>query len=283
MSNMNFLTPHIISTQFIEPGQTLTLKDQARLLGISRSSLYYQPIPVYPQTVDLMHRIDKIHTDSPSFGARVISHMLRDETGLIIGRKRTRSLMEEMGIEAIYPKPNLSRNDRPHPIYPYLLKGLVINRPNQVWGTDITYIKLRGGFCYLVAFLDWYSRFVVSWKLATTLHTDFVLEAAREALSIGIPDIINSDQGVQFTDIDYINLWDQEKTRISMDHKGRCFDNIFTERFWRTLKYDEVYLKDYQTVWEAEQGIRAYIHKYNHVRPHSSLGYKTPANFYYTN
>lgn len=281
---MNHLTPHIIARDFIDPTLVnLSLTEQAKLLGIGRSSLYYQPVPVDPQTLDLMHRIDKIHTDWPTYGARTIAAQLRRETGLVIGRKRTGSLMEEMAIEAIYQKPNLSSNNKEHPVFPYLLKGVQIIKPNHVWGTDITYIRLHGGFVYLVAFLDWYSRYIVSWKLSTTLATDFVLEAAREALTIGIPEIMNSDQGVQFTDHDYISLWNQEKTKISMDHKGRCFDNIFTERFWRTLKYDEVYLKDYQTVKEAEQNIKDFIYRYNNIRLHESLGYKTPAEVYLVN
>lgn len=274
----------MIATQFIDPTyRQLSLTEQTKLLGISRGSLYYQPVPVDPQTLYLMHRIDKIHTDWPTYGARTMAAQLRRDTGLIIGRKRTGSLMEEMAIEAIYQKPNLSLNTKEHPVFPYLLKNVRSSRPNHVWGTDITYIRLHGGFVYLVAFLDWYSRYVVSWKLSTTLTTDFVLKAAEEALCIGIPEIMNSDQGVQFTDTDYIGLWDKERTKISMDHKGRCFDNIFTERFWRTLKYDEVYLKDYQSVWEAEDNIRDYIYRYNNIRLHESLGYKTPAELYFVN
>jgi len=279
---MNHLTPHIIATDFVDPTyEKLSLTKQAEVLGISRRSLYYDPKPVDPQTLDLMHRIDKIHTDWPTYGARTIAAQLRRDTGLIVGRKRTRTLMEEMGIAAIYQKPHLSKNNAAHPVFPYLLKNVKIIRPNQVWGTDITYIRLHGGFVYLVAYLDWYSRYVVSWKLSTSLDQSFVLEAAQEALEIGIPEIINGDQGVQFTSHEYIGLWDQEKTKISMDHKGRCFDNIFTERFWRTLKYDEVYLKDYQTVWDAKENIGDFIQRYNTIRLHESLGYKTPAEFYF--
>lgn len=282
MSNMHHLTPGIIGRDFIDPTfAKLSLSRQAELLGISRSSLYYEPVPVDPQTLDLMHRIDNIHTDWPTYGTRTIAAQLRRDTDLEIGRKRVRTLMETMGIAALYQKPNLSLNTAAHPIFPYLLKGVAIVRPNQVWGTDITYIRMRQGFVYLVVFLDWYSRFVVSWKLSTSLDREFVLEAATEALTRGIPEITNSDQGVQFTSQEYIGLWDKERTRISMDHQGRCFDNIFTERFWRTLKYDEVYLKDYQTVWEAEASISDFITRYNTQRLHQSLGYKTPAEFYY--
>lgn len=298
---MNKLTPHTIAEKFIEPGfPKLTLGDQAKLLSISRSSLYYQLKPMNAETIDLMHRIDKIHTDWPEYGARKIAKQILREyqketaeaeqsgthfpfADTLIGRKRIRTLMEEMGIEAIYQKPNLSQNNIPHPIYPYLLKGLSITHPNHVWGTDITYIRMHGSYCYLVAFLDWYSRYVVAWKLSTTLETQFVLDAAEEALSLALPEIINSDQGVQFTDQKYLELWDTQRTKISMDHKGRCFDNIFTERFWRTLKYGEVYLKDYQSVREAERSIGAYINRYNNEYLHQSLEYKTPAEVYFAN
>jgi len=184
---MNHLTPHTIAKNFIEPTYgRLSLSQQAELLGISRSSLYYNCKPVDPQTLALMNRIDKIHTDWPTYGTRTIAAQLRRDTDLQIGRKRVRTLMEEMGIAAIYQKPNLSKNETAHPIFSYLLKGVKITRPNQVWGTDITYIRLSGGFVYLVAFLDWYSRYIVSWKLSTSLEQAFVLEAAHEALGIGI-------------------------------------------------------------------------------------------------
>lgn len=282
MSNMNNLTPHIIGQDFIDPQYTrLSLTKQAELLGISRGSLYYAPVSVGLQTLDLMNRIDKIHTDWPVYGARKIAAQIQRDTQMVIGRKRVRSLMEDMGIEAIYPKPHLSFNTIPHPVYPYLLSGVTILRPNHVWGADITYIKMHGGFLYLVAFLDWYSRFVVGWKLSTTLETTFVLEAGREALTIGIPDITNVDQGVQFTSDDFIGLWNPKRTKISMDHRGRCFDNIFTERLWRTFKYEEVYLKDYMTIFEARNSIDTYFQKYNYERLHQSLNYKTPAEIYY--
>ena len=297
---MNNLTPHTISETYIDrnfPGLSLT--EQAELLGISRTSLYYQPKPVDLQTLDLMKRIDKIHTKTPFYGARKIAKQVRldikKEVELALknnlplpliyytGRQWVGSLMEKMAIEAVYPKPNLSANNKPHPLYPYLLKGLPIVRPNQVWGADITYIPLHGGFCYLVVFLDWYSRFVVGWKLSTTLKTEFVLDAALEAIKqYGFPEIINVDQGVQFTDGLFISLWDTESTRISMDHRGRCFDNIFTERFWRTLKYFEVYLKDYESVWDAEKQIGDFITFYNTEYLHQALGYKIPGNVYLT-
>lgn len=300
MSNMNHLTPHMITTNFIDPMyERLSLTKQAELLGISRGSLYYKPVPVDPQTLFLMNRVDKIHTDWPVYGARKIAkQIIKDnkkerevamKKGLIvpeeiiIGRKRVRTLMREMGIEAIYQKPHLSRNNKPHPVYPYLLQGVTASFPNHIWGADITYIKMHGGFLYLVAFLDWYSRFVVGWKLSTTLETGFVLEAANEALEIGIPEITNVDQGVQFTSEDFIGLWNPERTKISMDHRGRCFDNIFTERLWRGFKYEEVYVKDYMTIMEARNSIDTYFQKYNYERLHEALGYKTPAEYYFVN
>lgn len=285
MSKMNNLTPHQIADKCVDPSnKLLSLTEQAKLLGISRGSLYYQPLPFDPFTLALMNRIDQIHTDWPTYGARKIAAQLTSDTGEIIGRKRTRTLMEIMGIEATYPKPHLSNNTTAHPIYPYLLKGLRITRPNQVWGADITYIKMQGGFLYLVAIIDWYSRFVLSWKLSTTLETDFVIEAAKEALqTFGNPEIINVDQGVQFTDDEFLALWNKEQTQISMDHRGRCFDNIFTERLWRTLKYEEVYLKDYTTIIEAKLSINDYFKRYDYERLHQALDYKTPAEVYFGN
>jgi putative transposase len=298
---MNNFTPLIITEKYIDRDYSgLSLTRQAELLGISRTSLYYTPIPSDPQTLDLMNRIDKIHTEIPFYGARKIAKQVRldikAETERALkerlplpliyypGRQWVGTLMEEMAIEAIYPKPNLSQNNKPHPVYPYLLNGLAITKPNQVWGADITYIPLHGGFCYLVAFIDWYSRFVVGWKLSTTLQTEFVLDAALETIGrYGFPGIVNVDQGVQFTDGLFISLWDPRSTRISMDHQGRCFDNIFTERFWRTLKYYEVYLKDYQTVWDAEKQIGDFIKFYNNRYLHQALGYKIPGNVYFTN
>lgn len=276
------LTPHEIATKLIErEKRTLTITRQAKLLAIAHSSVYYQLKPIDPETLDLMNRIDKIHTDWPVYGARKIAAQLRRDTGLPIGRKRAGTLMEEMGITAVYPKPKLSLNTMEHPVFPYLLSGVRVVRPNQVWGADITYIKMHGGYIYLVVFLDWYSRFVVSWRLSTTLATDFVLEAAQEAFMYDLPEIMNVDQGVQFTDQDFINLWDNERTKISMDHKGRCFDNIFTERFWRSFKYEEVYLKDYMTIREAYRSIDQYIQKYNYERLHEALNYMTPAEIYF--
>ena len=282
MSNRVFLTPNNISNKYLDKSKSeIPIYRQCELLGISKSAAYYDPVPVSSEDLILMKFIDKNHTDFPSYGTRTMSHQLTLDVGYQVGRKRTGTLMENMGIEAIYPKPRLSFNNRPHKVFPYLLKDVNIVRSNQVWSSDITYIRMKYGFLYLVVFMDWYARYILSWKLSDSLKTDFCLTAANQALTINVPNIINVDQGVQFTDEEMIAIWQNQETQISMDHKGRCFDNIFTERFWRTLKYEEVYLKDYQTVLEANQSIGEYIEKYNTRRLHSSLGYKTPAQIYY--
>jgi len=260
----------------IDKTSGLSLALQSSLLGVSRSSYYYQPEPIPIEDILAMNRIDELNTKRPYFGSRRVA------TELDMNRKRAQRLMRVMGIETLYPKRNLSLNNTSHPIYPYLLKGLPITRVNQVWGADITYIRMRYGFVYLVAILDWFSRFVVSWRLSTTLGTDFCIEAVKEALTKGIPEISNTDQGVQFTDSATLSLWEDYDVKISMDHKGRCFDNIFTERLWRTVKYEEVYLKSYETVLEAKQNLDEYFTFYNFERRHQSLNKKTPAEIYLT-
>lgn len=258
----------------IDKTNGLPIGIQTTLLGVSRSSVYYQPQPVRGEDIVLMNRIDELSTKRPYYGSRRIA----DE--LSINRKHAQRLMRVMGIEAIYPKRTLSRNDTAHPVYPYLLRNMVIERVNQVWGADITYIRMKQGFVYLMAILDWYSRFIVAWRVSTTLETEFCIEGARDALQVGIPEISNTDQGVQFTDEKYINIWKEREVHISMDHRGRCFDNIFTERLWRTVKYEEVYLKSYETVREAKQNLTDYFHFYNFERRHQSLHKKTPAEVY---
>lgn len=267
-------------TLHIDKSINLPIAVQAELLGISRASIYYQRAGIDQQEINLMNEIDRIYTDCPFYGSRKISKQLRRDLGVPVNRKRVQRLMRLMGIEAIYPKPNLSLNNLPHSVYPYLLKGLDITRPNQVWGADITYIRMEKGFLYLVAFMDWFSRFVVAWKLSNTLEAVFCLEAAEEALILAIPEIINFDQGVQFTSLDNINLWKEKAVKISMDSRGRAYDNIFNERLWRSLKYEEVYLKSYSSVDEAIQGIGRYFDFYNFRRLHQSLEYKTPAEVY---
>lgn len=260
----------------------ISISRQAELLGISRSSIYYEPI-VSEETIKIMNTIDKIYTEFPYFGHRKIRRNLKTEHGIQIGRKRTLSLMNQMGLYAIYPKknPNTSKASKFHKKFPYLLKNLSIIRPNQVWGTDITYIKLLHGFIYLTVILDWYSRYVISWKLSETLENIFCIEALQEALEINVPEIHNSDQGVQYTSNDYIAVLEEAKAKISMDGRGRCFDNIFTERLWRSVKQENIYMNDYLSIGEAEIGLTKYFKDYNERRPHQSLNEKVPAEIYF--
>jgi putative transposase len=229
-----------------------------------------------------MHRIDEIFTVSPFYGSRKILEGLRRE-GVSIGRERVQSLMREMGLIAIYPKPNLSRRHLEHQVYPYLLGNISIERPNQVWSADITYIRLRSGFLYLVAIMDWFSRYVLSWRLSNSMEVSFCLEALEEALEQGRPAIFNTDQGTQFTSKEFTGILLSKGIKISMDGRGRAFDNIFTERLWRSVKYEEVYIKNYQVYKEAREGLGSYFPFYNKDRYHQALGYKTPYEVYYQN
>ena len=229
-----------------------------------------------------MSRIDKVYTDHPFYGSRKITAQLKRE-GCLVNRKKVQRLMRLMGIQAIYPKPNLSQNNQSHPVYPCLLKDTVIRRPNQAWGVDITYIRLNKAWLYLAAILDWFSRSVLAWELSDNLEMGFCLEVLKRALKIATPNIHNSDQGTQFTSEAYLNiLKSHPDIRISMDGRGRAFDNIFIERLWRTLKYEEVYLKDYQTPKEARRSLDNYFKFYNQERPHQALGYKTPIEVYFS-
>lgn len=258
----------------------LPLKTQADLLGLNRSSLYYKPVRPSPEELALKNRIDEIYTERPFYGSRRITAQLRRE-GFVINRKAVQRHMREMGIAGISPGPNLSKRNSEHRTYPYLLRGLTIDHPNHVWGVDITYIRLQRGWLYLVAIMDWYSRYVVSWELDQSLEITFVLAAVRQALELATPVILNSDQGSQFTSPQYIELLQQAQIQISMDGKGRATDNIFTERLWRSLKYEEVYLHEYTSPRQARQGIDNYINFYNYERVHQSLDYQTPAEVYF--
>jgi putative transposase len=249
-------------------------------LGLPRSSWYYKPVPEDLEDLRLMRLLDEQYTRTPFYGARKMTAWLKT-IGEHVNIKRVKRLMRRMGLEAIYPKPNLSRSNAQHRKYPYLLKGLEITRPNQVWGTDITYIRLAGGFVYLVAVLDWFSRYVVSWGVSVTLDVSFCLEALERALCVGHPEIFNSDQGVQFTCQEFTGRLEADKIQISMDGRGRAMDNVFTERLWRSVKYEEVYLKDYGTVPGAIQNLGGYFGFYNGERLHQALGYKTPAEIYF--
>jgi putative transposase len=263
-----------------EPHSELSLKRQAELLSLNRSGLYYQAMPLSPEEVALKHRIDQIYTECPFYGSRRIAAVLHQE-GRSIDYRAVRRHMREMGIQGICPGPNLSKRNLQHRIYPYLLRGVTIERPDHVWGIDITYLRLRHGWMYLVAILDGYSRYVISYELDQTLDIGFVLQAVRRALGDRQPEILNSDQGSHFTSEKYLTLLRDAQVRISMDGKGRALDNIFTERFWRSLKYENVYLHDYASPREARAGIVAYIDLYNHRRPHQSLQYRTPASVYH--
>lgn len=227
-----------------------------------------------------MHQIDKIYTDYPFYGIRKITRQLKNE-GYPVNHKRVQRLMRVMGIQAIFPGKNSSQPDNSHPVFPYLLEDFKVKYPNQVWGTDITYIKLNKNWLYLVAIIDWFSRYVIAWNLSDSLTMDFCIQTLEEALSQNIPKIHNSDQGSQFTSLEYTNILQAKNIKISMDGKGRCFDNIFTERLWRTVKYEEVYLKDYQSPLEARRSLTEYFKFYNQKRFHQSLNYQTPEKVYF--
>ena len=262
----------------------ISLLRQAELLDISRSSIYYEPM-ADPEEKKIMDAIDEIFTKYPFYGHRRIKDDLWTDYEIWIGKKKTISLMKEMGLEAIYPKKKLylSDPDKSNRKFPYLLSGLPIVRANQVWGTDITYVKLLKGFAYLVAIIDWFSRYVVSWELSETLELDFCLKNLNEALKINTPDIHNSDQGSHFTSPRYTDILQNKETiKISMDGRGRCMDNIFTERLWRTVKYENIYLNEYHNASEAKQGLSEYFKFYNEKRKHQSLDYQTPAQIYFT-
>lgn len=258
----------------------LSIVAQCRLLRVARSTLYWRPAPVSADDLALMRRLDEQYLSTPFYGARRMVAVLRRE-GWAVNRKRVRRLMRLMGVEAIYQKPHTSRRHPQHTVYPYLLRDLLINRPNQVWCADITYIPLAKGFVYLVAVMDWFSRRVLAWRVSIGLESGFCVEALQEALDrYGSPDIFNTDQGVQFTSGDFIDELAGRGVRISMDGKGRFLDNIFIERLWRSLKYEEVFIKAYLSVAEARAGIGAWLRFYNDVRLHQALGYQTPREIF---
>lgn len=261
----------------------LTLNYQTQLLDISRSRFYYQPVPVSPDDIRVMGLMDTIFTDRPFYGSRRILQDLRQDYHEQINRKRVIRLMREMGLEAIYPKKITTIPNLQHLKYPYLLKNVVAERPNHIWGTDITYIRLLGGFCYLVALLDWFSRYVIAWTVSETLNIDFCIENLQRALQLNIPEIHNSDQGSHFTSPLYTGILTGREIQISMDGRGRCMDNIFTERLWRTVKYENIFIRDYRTPREARNGIDEYFDFYNNKRKHQSLDYRTPAQLYFQN
>jgi len=253
---------------------------QCRLLRVARSTLYYRPVPVSADDLAVMRRMDELHLERPFYGSRRMAAVLHRE-GWEVNRKRAKRLMRVMAIEAIYQKPNTSKRHPDHKVYPYLLRGLTIERPNQVWCADITYIPMAKGFVYLVAVMDWFSRRVLSWRLSITMETDFCVEALGEAMDrYGQPEIFNTDQGVQFTSAAFVDELADRGVRISMDGKGRYLDNIFIERLWRSLKYEEIYIRAYDTVAEARRSLGIWLAFYNDERPHQSLEYRTPREMF---
>ena len=265
----------------IDRGHRLPLVRQAELLKLSRSGLYYEPRPVSPADLAVMRRIDALHLDHPFAGSRMLRDLLRGE-GVVIGRERVATMMRRMRIAALYRRPNTSRPAPGHKIYPYLLRGVAVERPNQVWAMDITYIPMARGFVYLAAVVDWFSRRVLAWRVSITLEVEFCLEAVEEALARhGRPDIFNTDQGSQFTSGAFTALLTQNAIAISMDGRGAWRDNVFVERLWRTVKYEEVYLRAYDSVGEARASLGRYLDFYNAGRPHSSLDARTPDRAYF--
>jgi len=261
--------------RWIEPEHPeLSIARQCTLLGLARSTRYYRPAGESAENLALMRRIDEQYLRFPFYGSRKFSELLG------VNRKRVQRLMRRMGIEAIYPKRRTTWPAAGHQIYPYLLRNVAVTRPDQVWSSDITYIPLRHGFLYLVAVMDWYSRYVVSWRLSNTLAGSFCLEALDAALSLSTPKIFNSDQGSQFTATAFTSRLESCGVAISLDGRGRALDNVFIERLWRSVKYEEVYLQDYADGWEAEASLAAYFHFYNHERIHQALDYRTPAAVY---
>jgi putative transposase len=257
----------------------LSVRRQCQLLGLSRSSLYYEPAAETAENLRLMRLIDQEYTAHPFLGSRRLTAWLIGQ-GEAVNRKRVQRLMRLMGLEAIYPKPKLSAARAGHRIYPYLLRGVSIQRPDQVWSTDITYAPLASGFMYLAAVIDWFSRYVVAWRLSNTLDGSFCLELLDEALAQGRPEVFNTDQGVQFTAEAFTGRLEAAGVKVSMDGKGRCLDNVFVERLWRTVKYEDIYLRRYETVPELTQGLENYFPFYNEERPHQALDYRTPAEVY---
>jgi putative transposase len=265
----------------IDRGHELALPRQAKLLQLSRSSVYYRPRPVSPADLAIMRRIDELHLDYPFAGSRMLRDLLRGE-GIQTGRQRVARMMKRMGIEALYRRPTTSKPAPGHKIYPYLLRGLAVTRPNQVWAMDITYIPMARGFVYLAAVVDWFSRRVLSWRVSITIEVEFCLEAVEEALARhGRPEIFNTDQGSQFTSQNFTGLLLDNAIAISMDGRGAWRDNVFVERLWRSVKYEEVYLRAYDNVAQARASIGRYLNFYNRKRPHSSLDARTPDHAYF--
>jgi len=264
----------------VEPGHAeLSVRRQCALLGLNRASFYYRAATETEDNLRLMRLLDEEYTRHPFYGSRKLTRWLQEQ-GEQVNRKRVQRLMRVMGLEAIYPKPRLSQGGTGHRVFPYLLRGVTVARPDQVWSADITYVPLATGFMYLAAILDWYSRYVLAWRLSNTLDGAFCLEMLDEALRQGRPEIFNTDQGVQFTAAAFTGRLEAAGVRVSMDGRGRCLDNVFVERLWRTVKYEDIYLYGYERVLELQRGLQRYFPFYNGERLHQSLGYRTPAAVY---
>lgn len=276
MSNVSVETKR----SWIDKESNLSVVRQCELVDLPRSSWYYQPAVESAYNLKLMRLIDEQFTRTPFYGTRRITAWLGVQ-GYDVNRKRVRRLMADMGLWAIYPKPRTTVEDKAHKKYPYLLRGLAIVRPNQVWSTDITYIRMRNGFVYLVAVIDWYSRYVLSWALSNTLDVGFCVESLEQALSIGTPEIFNTDQGSQFTSTDFTGILERAGIQVSMDGRGRALDNVFVERLWRTVKYEDIYIKEYVDVPSVSAGLTNYFQFYNDERLHQSLNYQPPKNIHF--
>jgi putative transposase len=269
-----------VKQTFVEPdNKKISVVRQCELLGINRSTIYYRQRAENTEDAEIMRLLDEQYTETPFYGYRRMKVYLQN-LGCQINHKRVIRLMRKLGLEAIYPKPKLSKPNKEHLKFPYLLRGVKIEQSNQVWATDITYIRMKGGFIYLLAIMDWHSRFVIDFEVSNSLESTVFVETLKRALEKGEPKVFNSDQGSQFTAIEWLKILTEKGIQISMDGRGRCFDNIFVERLWRTVKQEEVYLKEYRDVWEAEESLRKYFDFYNYRRGHQSLGYKTPFEIY---
>jgi len=266
-----------VRRQYIEPTHpTLSIRRQCELVGLNRSTWYYQPVPESEENLRVMRLIDEQYLRTPFYGWPRMTVHLRG-LGEVVNHKRVQRLMQKMGLQAVYPKPRTTISAPGHQVYPYLLRGLAITRPNQVWSADITYIPMHRGFLYLMAIIDWFSRYVLAWRVSNTLEGDFCREAVTEAFQHGRPEIFNTDQGVQFTAQAFTSLIEDAGVRMSMDGRGRALDNVFVERLWRSVKYEDVYLHNYEDGTQLYDGLERYFRFYNHERPHQSLQYQTPA------
>ena len=259
----------------------VSVRRQCELLGVNRSGLYYQASVESVSTLTVKHMIDDVYTESPFYGSRRIAFVVSERLGFSVNRKRASRLMKEMGLAAIGPTVNTSRRDQQHTVYPYLLRGRRVQRPLEVWSTDITYVRLRKGFAYLVAVIDWFSRFVLSWSLSNTLDSEFCVKALQDALMQGKPEIFNTDQGCQFTSTVFTSVLTLNGIKISMDGRGRALDNVFVERLWRSVKYENIYPCGYAEMDEARSGLDTYFDFYNNRRPHQSLGYRRPSEVHF--